>query len=202
MRPPVETQTKRTSFSGQLRSLRHPALHLPGDVHAAGAAIEVAEGFAGVCHHRIVEDRDEALRVGHDGLVEDGLVAGLELHQIAVLVEFVLHAVEVVEHALDLAAEGFDGMRQKALEAERCALFAGVGRALVPHRIVQEGEAGEIALLSAVEGGKAWHCRLPYLRPGRRGAYRPSARTNLLASLAPLSKNRLSHCYIDDLPIM
>jgi len=75
MRPPVETQMKRISRCGQLRrtSAIRPfiwrVIYMP-----SRAAIDVAEGEAGIGDSRIVENWYEARRIGHNRAIEQGLI--------------------------------------------------------------------------------------------------------------------------------
>ena len=117
------------------------ALHLARDVHAARAPVDVAEGKAGIGNSRIIEDRYEARRVGHDRAVKQCLVPVRQTDQIDVALEIRRLRVEVLHHALDLPVKIFHRMRQKAFQPVSAALFGSECRTPVANGVVQQRTA-------------------------------------------------------------
>jgi len=67
---------------------------------------------------RRVDDGRHLLDVLREDAVEEARVAVLQRHKVCILVEVVLIATEVVEHALDLLMLVRDGRRQQAVNAK------------------------------------------------------------------------------------
>ena len=55
--------------------LDHAALHVARDIHAKRTPIDMAELEAGLGNGRVIENGDEARRIGHHHVIEEGLVA-------------------------------------------------------------------------------------------------------------------------------
>jgi hypothetical protein len=120
MRPPVETQMKRMSRSGQLRSTSAMRLFISRVMYTPRATVDVAEGEAGLSDGRVVEDRCEARRIGHYGAIEQCLIAVREADQIDVPFEIGRFGIKMPEHALDLSLEPFHGHAATALPVHIC----------------------------------------------------------------------------------
>jgi hypothetical protein len=114
------------------------SLHLACDIHASRAAIDVAEGEAGIGDSRVVEDWYEARRVGHNRAIEQGLIPIGQADKINVSLKVVRLAVEVSQHALDLPVECIRRGRQKTFEPKALALVRSERRALVANGVVQQ----------------------------------------------------------------
>ena len=117
MRSPLVTQMKRTSFSGQLRrtSFTRP-LSVDGHVHAARAAEDVVELQAGLADGRVVDDRQEARRVRHQGAVEQRLVLVEQPDQVDVAIEIGGLVSELLKDAPQLHVLVLDDIRQQTVK--------------------------------------------------------------------------------------
>ncbi|QDI08955.1 hypothetical protein electrica_02854 [Klebsiella electrica] len=49
-------------------------LHMMSNVHSAGATINVAEFQTGIRNHRIIKNRDKALRIQHNRFIKHHLI--------------------------------------------------------------------------------------------------------------------------------
>ena len=118
MRPPVETQMKRTSRSGQLRStsamrpFMWRVMYIP-----RGAPVDVAEGQARLRDRRVVEDRHEAHRIGHHRAVEQRLVPVQQADQIDVPLKVGRLGFQVPHHPFNLPVQALRRRRKQTLEA-------------------------------------------------------------------------------------
>ncbi len=138
------------------QDLLHPALVLDRDVHAARPPEDVAELQAGLADGRIVDDRQEARRIGHQGPVEQGLVVIEKSDQIDVAVDVAALVPELLQHALELHGLAFDDVGKEPGQAQRLALgFRERGR-FVAARILQEVHA-----LPASQRVRGYHRRHP-----------------------------------------
>jgi hypothetical protein len=123
------------------------ALHLPRDVEAARAAVDVSEREAGVGDGRVVEDRQKARRVGHHRAVEERLVPVRETDEIDVPLQIARLRLEVVHDPLDLPLEALHRVREEPFETVSPPLLRREGRTLVgPGVIEQRGADSGFAL--------------------------------------------------------
>jgi hypothetical protein len=122
------------------------AFHLAREVHATRAAKDVAEGEAGIGDRRVIEDRDEPRRVGHDRPIEERLVAVCQPDQIYVALNIAWLRVQLLQHALDLPLEAFHRLRQKPFEPVSAALLRSERGILVFGRVPEQWQPPELGM--------------------------------------------------------
>ena len=139
MRSPDVAQMTRTSFTGQFRStsLTLPPM-LKGDIQAARPAEDVPELQTCLADGRIVDDRQEPGRVGHQHLVEERLVRVKQLDQINVPFEVGGLLAELLQGAPHLGFFGVHRGGQEAGQAQRLPLGLSEGGGLVKLWVAQE----------------------------------------------------------------
>jgi hypothetical protein len=111
---------------------------LEGDVQAARPAEDVPELQARLADGRVVHDRQEPGRVGHQHLVEKGLVGVEQLDQVDVAFEVVGLLDELLQDALQLGFFGLHGGGEESGQAQRLPLGLVECGGLVELRVVQE----------------------------------------------------------------
>ena len=127
------------------------ALALEAHVEALGAAHDVPELLARLAHGGGVDERHVLGRVARQQLVVEALVAVLELREEDVLVERrgLLRQLDAL--ALKLRLLVLHAVRQQADQAEALALVLAERGSLVEARVVEEVEAGVVAVHGGVE---------------------------------------------------
>src|SRR5207344_2176847 len=95
------------------QDLLYPTLVLDRDVHAARPAKDVAEFQAGFADGGVVDDRQEARGIGHQGAIEQRLVVIEEPDQIDVAIDVAGLVPELLPYALELHVLRFDGVGQQ-----------------------------------------------------------------------------------------
>jgi hypothetical protein len=110
------------------------------------AAVDVAEGEAGIGDRRVIDDRHEARRIGHERAVEQRLVPVRQPDQIDVALEIVRLRVQLLQHALQVPVEAFHRVGQKPFQPVVAALFQSERRAFVQGRGVEQCQAPEVWL--------------------------------------------------------
>jgi hypothetical protein len=103
------------------QDLLYPTLVLDRDVHAARPAKDVAEFQAGLADGGVVDDRQEARGIGHQGAIEQRLVVIEEPDQIDVAIDVAGLVPELLQYALELHVLGFDGVGQQPGQLQRFA---------------------------------------------------------------------------------
>lgn len=91
------------------------------DVHAARPTKDVAEFQAGLADGGVVDDRQEARGIGHQGAIEQRLVVIEEPDQIDVAIDVAGLVPELLQYALELHVLGFDGVGQQPGQLQRFA---------------------------------------------------------------------------------
>jgi hypothetical protein len=99
MRPPSVTQMKRTSFCGQFFDF---AATRNRKVHAPRLAVDMTEFEAGFCDRWIIDDGEEARRIGHDRAVEECLVVVEQIDQVDVAFKVSILLTELLHHPAQL----------------------------------------------------------------------------------------------------
>ena len=126
------------------QDLLHPPLVLDREIHAARAAEDVAELQAGLADGRVVDDRQEARRIGHRGAVEQGLVVVEQVHEIDVAVEIAGLVPELLQHALELDVLALDHVGQQTGQAQPLALGVRERGRFVETRLEQQVHGGRV----------------------------------------------------------
>ena len=152
MRSPLVTQMKRTSLLGPVaQDLLHASLVVDGDVHAARAPEDVVELQAGLADGRVIDDRQEAGRIRHQGAVEQRLVLVEQPDQVDVAIEIGGLVSELLKDAPQLHVLVLDDIRQQTSQTQRLALGERERRGLVEAAVVEEVHA---ALAEQPFGGR------------------------------------------------
>ncbi len=131
------------------QNVRDASLHIAVDVHAARAAIDVAEREASVGNGRVIDNRHEPRRIGHERVIEQRLVPVREPDQIDVALEIARLGLEVLQHTLALSIEALHGRGQKSLQSVAAALVGAESSPLVLNGVV------EYRLAAQVQRGRA-----------------------------------------------
>ena len=169
MRSPLVTQMKRTSLLGPVaQDLLHASLVVDGDVHAARAPEDVVELQAGLADGRVVDDRQEAGGIRHQGAVEQRLVLVEQPDQVDVAIEIGGLVSELLKDAPQLHVLVLDDIRQQTSQAQRLALGECERRGFVEAAIVEEVHP-TLAERNAghVRGRIAGHCFSHNLAPDK-----------------------------------
>ena len=101
----------------------------------------MAELEARLRDRRIIEHRDEAGRIGHHDVVEEGFVPVAKFDQIDVAVEIGEPAIELLLNALRLPYERLDRVRKQALEPVLPPLLDGESRAMRRDGVAEQSHA-------------------------------------------------------------
>ena len=91
----------------------------------------MAELEAGLADGRVVDDRQKARRVGHDGPIEERLVVVEQIDQVDVAIEVGGLVAELHHDAAQLQVLGLGDVGHQADEAERLLFRLGEGGRLV-----------------------------------------------------------------------
>ena len=138
--PPARGDTDHPDVADRpvAQHLGHPALVPDRQVHAAGTPVDVAELQARLAHRRVIQNRQEPRRIGHDHLVEQHLIGVQQPDQVDVALQIGRLVAELLQRPPDLGLLAVHPGRQQPGQAERLALGLREGRGLVTLRIVQQ----------------------------------------------------------------
>jgi hypothetical protein len=109
-------------------------------VQAARAAEDVPELQAGLADRRVVDDRQETRRVGHQHLVEERLGGVEQLDQVDVAFQVGGLLAELLRRAPDLGLLATHRGGQEPGQAQGVALGLGKGGGLVEPRVAQQAD--------------------------------------------------------------
>ena len=111
---------------------------------AARLAPDLAEPLASFADGRRIDERQKLLDMFHEHRIEQRLVRIFEIAQKGVFLEIAGDGAQRFYAAVELLVEGADMGRQQPVQAQRVAFGLGEGRALVEHRVIDEGEAAQM----------------------------------------------------------
>ncbi len=123
------------------QDLLHASLVVDGDVHAARAPEDVVELQAGLADGRVIDDRQEAGRIRHQGAVEQRLVLVEQPDQVDVAIEIGGLVSELLKDAPQLHVLVLDDIRQQTSQTQRLALGEREGCGLVEAAVLEEVHA-------------------------------------------------------------
>jgi hypothetical protein len=108
------------------------------DIHPPGLAEDVTEFETGLADRRVVDDRQEAGWIGHDGPVKQGFIVVEQVDQVDVALEVCVLMAELQHHSAQLQVLGLGHIGYQTHETQGLPFGLGEGGGFVQGRILKQ----------------------------------------------------------------